>query len=581
MTSPSRRPGLAALLIAAGLLLATGWWWSRPRDTTPAVDPQPARPARGGALVATLRSEPATFNRYTGAGFPTHVITGLLHASLVRINRVTQELEPDLAESFQRSDDGLRYAVRLREGLRFSDGTPLTTADVVFSFAAAYDAKAGSTLGDSLRIGGRPLHVEASGPRDLTVTFPQAYGPGLRVLDTLPIYPRHRLEPSLAQGTFAEAWGPRTPPGDIAGLGPFVLEQYQPGQRLVFSRNPHFWRRDEDGQQLPYLDRLTLEIVPDQNAELLRLQAGQADLLQAELRPEDYAPVKREADAGRLRLIDVGPSLDTHLFWFNLREDSGTARPWLRADDFRRALSYAVDRPAMARAVYLGAAEPVWGPITPANKAWYSDEVPRPPQDLAEAARLLDGLGLRDADGNGTREGPGGAPVRFSVLVQKGVTASERGAAFLRDEFARVGVALDVVALDLGTMMGRWVKGEYDAVYHWLIATDTDPAGNMDFWLSSGSMHVWHPGQPAPATAWEGELDALMRRQAASLDPRERRAIFAEVQRLFAAHAPALAFAVPHVYVATSMRVAAPQPSPQRPQLLWRPERLAVVPARP
>jgi peptide/nickel transport system substrate-binding protein len=161
--------------------------------------------------------------------------------------------------------------------------------------------------------------------------------------------------------------------------------------------------------------------------------------------------------------------------------------------------------------------------------------------------------------------------------VQKGNTASEKGAAVLRERFAAIGVAMDVVALDVNAVMSRWMENDYDAIYHQLSPTDTDPAGNLDLWLSSGRSHVWNPGQAQPATEWERRIDGLMRRQAASLDPAERQRLFGEVQHVFAEHSPALTFAAPHIYVATSARVRAGSAGVQRPQLLWSADTLSVA----
>jgi peptide/nickel transport system substrate-binding protein len=527
-------------------------------------------------LTATLRSEPATFNRYSGIAYPTHLVTYLTHARLVRINRLTQDVEPWLAERWT-TDDGRRYVLQLREGVRFSDGHPFTAADVVFSFDAVYHASTASPLADALKVSGQPLRVRALGDLEVSIEFPAPYGPGLRMLDALPIYPKHRLRAALEAGTLAGAWGPTTPPEEMAGLGPFVLASYEPGQRLVFSRNPYYWRQDGGGEPLPALDRLVLEIVPDQNAELLRLQAGHVDLVQNELRPEDYLPLKREADAGRIRLLDVGSSLDTHLLWFNLAAQRADARPWLRRAELRQAISLAVDREAFIRTVYLGAAEPAWGPMTRANTDWYVPDAWEVSHDLAQARALLAGLGLRDRDGDGMLDDQAGSPARFTLLVQKGVTASERGAAVIRDDLARVGVGVDVVALDLGAIMGRWSQRDYDAIYHYFTATDTDPAGNLDFWLSSGSAHLWNPRQPQPATPWERRIDQLMHQQMVTLDREARHRLFADVQRVFAEQIPVLAFAAPRVFVATGARVGGATPAVQRPQLLWNADLLDVV----
>jgi peptide/nickel transport system substrate-binding protein len=567
----TRRSWLGAALVV--LVLSAVWLKSRWLSTAG------ERPAdRGGTLVALLHSEPATFNWYTDNGYPTHLIATLTQARLVRINRVTQDVEPWLSDRWISTADGLRFTLHLREGLRFSDGRPFGASDVLFSFEAVYDPRTASPIADALMIGGKPLTVRATSKSEVEITFPEPYGPGIRILDNLPIYPRHRLDAFQRSGTFARAWGPTTPPAEMAGLGPFVLASYDPGQRLVFTRNRHYWRTDTDGTSLPRLDRLVLEIVPDQNAELLRLGAGEADLLQNELRPEDYVLVKQQAAAGRVQLQDVGTSLDTYLLWFNLgpAAQADRARPWRTREELRLAISSAVDRNAFVRAVYLGAAEPAWGPVSPANTKWYAADVPRLDYNPARARTLLASIGLEDRNGDGRLEDATGTTARFTVLIEKGVTAAEKGAAVLRHELARVGLEAEVVSLDGATIVDRWARGAYDAIYYWLIASDSDPAGNLDFWLSSGRGHMWHPGQARPAAEWERRIDELMRRQSSAIRLDERRRLFADTQRVVAEHAPVVAFAVPHVYVATSARLGGGTPAVQRPQLLWNPDTLFV-----
>jgi peptide/nickel transport system substrate-binding protein len=570
MTGRQRFRLLAALALV--VCAAIGLWVLGQRTG-------PAGPATlitdaGGRLVGTMRGEPTTFNRFVGTGMPTDIVAMLTQSRLVRINRATHEIEPGLAQSWRVSDDGLEYTLDLREA-SFSDGQPFDADDVLFSFAAAYDARTASPLGSALLVDGKPLQVTSSSPRRIVVRFPRVYGPGLRILDNLPIYPRHRLQAALDDGTFRSSWGTATPPQEIAGLGPFVLTGYDPARRLTFTRNPHYWVRDEKGRPLPYLDELVLEIAADQNSELLRLQAGQVDFLQNELRPEDYLPIKQQAGRG-LRLQTIGPALDSYLLWFNLGRAADAGRGWLGAEAFRLAIAHAVDRRAFADTVYLGAADPSWGFVSAANRQWFASDVAGPPYDAPRASALLASLNLRDRDADGVLEDEGGHPVRFSVFVQKGVTASENGAAFVRQSLARVGVRMDVVPVDLGSMMTRWGHGEYDAIYNLFSSTDTDPAGNLDFWLSSGSAHLWHPSQARPATEWESRIDALMEQQTRSRDPEERRRLFADVQRIFMAHLPAQSFATSHVHIATSARVASAAPAVQRPQLLWSAERLAA-----
>lgn len=572
----ARHPSLPApcSIALASLLLAAACGHEAP---APAAAPPAAR-----ELVSSIRAEPRGFNRYTGRDSVTETITHLTQARLVRIDRRTQELEPWLAESWTVSPDGLEWTVKLRQGITFSDGVPFTSADVVFAFRAIYDPGVGSPVGEAMRVGGKPLAVSAPDPATVVIRFPSPFGPGIRLLDNLPILPRHKLEAALDAGTFAKAWDGSVAVGEVVGLGPFVIDQYQPGQRVIFRRNPRYWRKDEAGNALPALDRLTLEIVPDQNAELLRLQAGQIDFTQTEVRPEDYATLKQAADAGRIALVDLGVGLDADSFWINLRPGTHASRPWLHRVELRRAIARAVDRQAFADTVFLGAASPVDGAlITPGNARWFAAGLPPHPYDPAAAGALLASIGLVDRDGDGVREDRHGADASFTLLTMKGNSLLERGAAFVRESLKAVGVTVHVAPLEVGAVIDRIERGDYEAVYFRFLTTDLDPALNMDLWLSSGGAHVWNPQQKAPATEWEREIDRLMHRQAATLDHAARKAIFDQVQRIVAEQLPVLQFAAPRIYVALSTRVVNATPALLRPAVvLWNPDRLDVRDSR-
>jgi peptide/nickel transport system substrate-binding protein len=507
-------------------------------------------------------------------------VSNLTQATLIRVNQSSQAVEPGLAEGWTTADEGRRVTMALRRGVVFSDGQPFTADDVVFSFQAAYDERSGSGLADSVKAGGKKLLVAATDPHTVVITFPQPFAPGLRILDPLPMLPRHKLEPALKAGTFTKAWGLDTPPSEIVGLGPFVLSQYIPGQRVVFARNPRYFGRAADGTALPYLDRLVLEIIPDQSAELLRLESGQLDMMTSEISPDAYAPLKRAADQGRVKLLDLGVSRNADGLWFNLKpgalgEDPRAA--WLQRDELRRAISMAVDRKRFADTVFLGAAVPVYGPETPANKQWYWAGVPQTPYDPAGAKRLLASIGLTDRKSDGMLEDARGQPVRFTLLTQKGRPNLERAAAVIRDELQKIGVLVDVVALEAAAVIDRFLNARYDAVYFNAEKSDMDPGTNPDFWFSSGSAHPWDLEQKTPATEWERRIDGLMARQIASADQTERKRLYDEVQEIFSEHLPIVYFAAPRIYVAHSARVINVTPAESRPQLLWRPDVVAVI----
>ncbi len=580
------RSGQFALLGAAALALVAGYYFAAaPRSAAPASDSAAIRaPRAGGALAASIRGEPRSFNRFVNRDTFTDSFSLLTQAKLVRVNRATDELEPWLAERWQTSPDGLSFTLHLRPNLTWSDGAPFDAADVRFAFEAVYDTRTTSPLRDSLLVDGQPLEIVVESPLVVLVKFPAHYGPGLRLLDALPVLPRHRLERFHHEGTLASAWGVATPPSELAGLGPFVLTEYRPGERLAFAKNPRYWRTDGRGVRLPYVDRLTLEIVPDQNAELLRLQAGQIDLTQNELRPEDYLPLRRASEQGAILLHDLGVGLDPDGLWFSLSPAAHAGDPrrdWLGSEPFRHAVSLAVNRAAFVDTVFLGAAVPIHGPVTPGNRRWFVPALPGGVYDVKRAQQLLSDLGLADRNGDRALEDARGGAVRFALLILQGNTAAERGAAFVREELSRLGIVVDVVALEFGAFIERLVAGKYDAVYYRLQTTDADPAVNLDFWLSSGSAHVWNMGQESPATSFEQEIDQLMRRQARTLDEAERQRLFADVQRIFVEREPVIYFAAPRLFVATSRRVGHVTPAVLRPQLLWNAEALSVAEAVP
>jgi peptide/nickel transport system substrate-binding protein len=563
--------GAAAIAFAAGAC----------RGTTPA-DSRPASHAvpHGGELLVSIRTDPKSFNRHASSDSSTNTIASLMHAKLVRINQATQAVEPMLAESWKVEEGGRRYILALRKDVVFTDGHPFTAADVVFGFEAAYDDRVHSTVADSLLAGGKKLTVAAVDPHTVSITFPVPFAPGVRILDNLTILPRHQLEPSLKAGTFNKAWGLDTPPAAMAGLGPFVLVEYVPGQRLVFARNPRYFAKAPDGSALPYLDRLVVEIIPDQNAELLRLESGQLDMMTSAIVPSAYAPMKRAADQGRVTLLDLGVSRNADGLWFNLKPGAFAAdsrASWLQRDELRRAISMAVDRKVVADTVYLGAGVPVYGPETPANKQWYWAETPQTPYDPAGARKLLESIGLADRNGDGLLEDAAGKPARFTIVTQKGRPNFERATAVIRDELSKIGLGVDVALLDGAAVIQRLLTMSYDALYFNPDKTDLDPAINQDFWFSSGSAHVWNLDEKAPATEWERRIDELMTRQIASPDLAERKRLYDDVQRIFAEHAPILYFVAPRIFVAHSARVTNVTAAEAPPQLLWRPELVASI----
>lgn len=568
----SRLLGLVLIIVAVSAAL----YWARCGRSADKIESE--GPAAGGRLVVTYSSEPKNFNRLVSPLGADELISRLTQTTLIRVNRVSGEIEPRLARDWSSSADGLTWTFKLQEGVAFSDGTPFTSADVLFTFAALYDKRVSSDLASTLSIQGKPLQPRALDDHTVAITFPAVFGPGISLLDALPILPRHKLQAAFDAGTFREVWSTTTPPASVVGLGPFVLKGYSPGQHMLFERNAKFWKRDTAGRALPYLNEIQIDIVPDSNAQMLRLESGSADLISDHVRPEDLAAFKGLEAKGAIHLVDAGVSTDPDVLWFNLVPGAPAAkdRPWLQEEALRHAISFAVNRQTIVDTVYLGAAMPIFGPVTPGYGEWYLPDLPRTNHDPARAKALLQSIGLADRDGDGMLEDPAGKPARFAMLSDKGDALRERTSAIIQEQLRGVGLAVDVVTADPPTLFTRWQKGDYDAILFYAQVDSTDPARTPEFWLSSGPFHFWHPAQTTPATSWEKAIDELMLRQATTLDRAERRRLFAEVQRLLSAHLPVLHFAAPKVTIAMSARVRGATPAVLNPSVLWNAEVLSV-----
>jgi peptide/nickel transport system substrate-binding protein len=565
---------LAFVLLVVAISAAVYW----ARSGRPADRIESEAPATGGRLVVTYSSEPKSFNRLVSRLGADELISRLTQTTLIRVNRVSGDIEPRLAREWSSSADGLTWTFKLQEGVTFSDGTPFTSADVLFTFAALYDKKVASELASTVSIHDQPLQARAVDAHTVSITFPAVFAPGISLLDALPILPKHKLQAALDAGTFRDVWSTTTSPAAVVGLGPFVLKGYSPGQHLLFGRNPRFWKRDAAGKALPYLDEIQIDIVPASNAQMLRLESGTTDLISDHVRPEDLAAFRRLESKGAIQLVDAGVSTDPDILWFNLTPGAPAARdrPWLQEEALRHAISAAVNRQTIVNTVYLGAAVPIFGPVTPGYGEWYLPDLPRTTHDPAHARVLLESIGLTDRNGDGMLEDKSGKPARFALLSDKGDTLRERTAAIIQEQLRGVGLTVDIVAADPGTLVARYTNGDYDALFFYVQTDSIDPARTPEFWLSSGPMHFWHPSQKTPATAWEKSIDDLMRRQATTMDRAERRRLFAEVQRLLSAHLPVLHFAAAKVTIAMSARVRGAMPSVLNPPVLWNAEVVSV-----
>lgn len=536
----------------------------------------------GGRIVIALRSEPRTLNPVLAQDASSRDVIRCLTADLIDINRASQKTEPALAKSWAVSPDGKHYTLHLRRGLRFSDGHPADADDVIFSFGLYLDEKIDSPQRDLLIVGGQPVALHKLDQYTIRFDLAQPYAAAERLFDGFAILPRHRLETALQGGTFAASLGVGMAPADFAGLGPFRLKEYVPGQRIVLARNPYYWKQDRNGQRLPYVDEVVFLFVPSEDAQAIRFQAGDTDLL-THLSAENFTVLQKQQSARHYHLDDLGAGLEYNFLFFNLNDLSSKSLPevarrqaWFQDVRFRQAVSAAVDRDSLVRLVYGGRAAPLWSQVTPGNKLWIDSQIPHPGRSLNQARELLKSAGFQWKS-DGSLIDAHGAPVEFSILTSSANEQRIKIATLIQDDLKQVGINAHVVTLEFHSMVNRLLTTyDYDAAVMGLVSGDADPTSEMNVWMSNGDTHLWHPNQSRPATPWEVEMDRLMQEQLVTLNYAKRKRIYDRVQEIVTENLPVICLVGPDILVGASDRLGNLQPAIMDPYTLWNIDQLYV-----
>ncbi len=556
-----------ALVPAAFSGLISGWLaCAAPAPNTEQISAAGSR--HGGRLVVALRAEPRTFNPVLAADSPSRTVIRRLTADLIHTNRRTLASEPALAESWTASPDGRRFSLELRRGVRFSDGEPFDAADVVFTFQVYLDEEIASANRNLLIVGGEPIEVEKTGSHSLELRLAEPYAVGVRLFDSIAILPRHRLEKAYLEGRFTETWGLAAAPEDLVGLGPFRLRRHVPGERLELERNPFYWKTDDAGEKLPYLDELTFLFVPSEDARVVRFQSGETHLINR-LSAASFNLLERPPDGG-YQLRDLGPGWPYGFLFFNLNE---TQRTWFSQTLFRRAVSRAIDRQAIVRVVYQNRATPIASHISPGNELWAHPGLEPSPHSPREARALLGEAGF-SWDGEGRLRDAAGQAVEFSIVTNSGNDERVGMATLIQEDLRRIGIGVNLVTLEFRALLDRLLNTfEYEACVLSL-SGGSDPNEFINVWRSDGDNHLWRMGQAGPATPWEAELDRLMLEQVTAIDHGERKRIYDRVQEILATEEPYILLVSPNVLVGASRDLGNFNPAVADHSTLWNVDEL-------
>jgi peptide/nickel transport system substrate-binding protein len=368
----------------------------------------------------------------------------------------------------------------------------------------------------------------------------------------------------------------KSPKKEKAALGAFYVADYKPGSYVLLNRNPNYWKKDGSGRQLPYLNSVRLEIQANRDIEMLRFKRGEIDLINT----LDSELFDRLSSASPALVHDAGPSIDTEQMWFNQVPTSpipGYKKAWFTSTSFRRAVSEGLNRADICRVVFALHATPAAGPVSPANKFWFDSKLKPMVYDSSAALRDLQSDGFRLQ--NGTLRDRDGHAVEFSIITNSGNKSRERMATMIQEDLSKLGIKVNVVTLDFPSLIERITQNfNYEAALLGLVNTELDPNSVMNVWLSSSENHQWNPSQKTPATAWEAEIDKLMRLQASTTDANKRKAAFDRVQEVVVEQQPFIYLVNKNALSAVSTGVNGAAPVALRPQTYWNADRLSLNP---
>lgn len=508
-----------------------------------------ASPGWASSLVIDTTSDPKTFNEIVATETSSSAVTSLLFEGLTTTDPFTMKVIPHLAEKWEVSSDGLQWVFHLRPGIKFFDGMPLTADDVLFTFNdLIYNPEIPSSAKDIFTIEGKQFKIEKINDLTVRFTLPVKFAPFLRSMSQ-GIMPKHALQEAVAQKKFPFTWGINTPPHKIIGTGPFYLDKYNPGERLIFKRNPNYWKKSANGESLPRLDKVIMLIVPDPDTSLLKFIDGEIDIIG--VRGQDYPMLKPMERSKNFKIYNTGANFGSSFMVLNLnpRRDPKTDKPfvdpvklaWFQNVNFRRAIAHSIDKSKIIDIVNSGFGYPQSGPMSPSSGFLYNPNTVVYPFDLEKARSLLAKEGFIDRNSDGVVEDALGNPVEFTLSVPtSGTSDREQVSGIIRSDLKQIGMKVNVKLLEFNSLVSK-VMSTYDWEAVMLSLTGgIEPHFGQNVWVSTGQLHLWNPKQENPATPWEKRLDEIFNLGVQELDENKRKVLYDEFQMIASEQLPVI-----------------------------------------
>lgn len=512
------------------------------------------KPFLGGTLYLALTASPQSFLFYGTLDNNAYTVIGQTMTGLVELHPVTNAIRPGLAESWSTSADGKEVTFYLRD-VKWSDGVAFTADDVIFTFenfimntVAKGNSVDRFTILDTSDGIKKPVKWVKINDRTVKAILPSPFGPFYMNLSHAYIYPKHKLESKIDKNrpdSVNELWLTNVSPSEIVANGPYRLVSYVMDQKVVLEKNPHYWRVDRFGNQLPYFDKLEYLIVKDDEVRLAKFMAGEIDYMAITAR--DFPMLKsRELAGGPFTVFRAQPTQPTpspvHIA-FNFDVENKELRELFRNTEFRRAMEYLLDRERIIDEVYNGLAIPGAGLVLPANKAFYNPKIESilRAYNPQKANEILDSLGLKDKNGDKIREFTSGKNVEFTLTVQNSPQDYQDVALIFKEDLEKAGIKVNLQILD-GTLVGNMFgAGNFEAGVR-AFGNQPDLELRKAIWQPGTQLYYWHYSTLDKENLlaitknmfdWEKRLYDLFDLGSITTDQAKRKVIYDEVQEIY------------------------------------------------
>lgn len=513
----------------------------------------------GGTLtVSSFGTGPKTFNPWAATDAASQGLGRLMFEQLLEVDPWTGNYYPRLAKEFIIDANGQDYTVKLRKGLKWSDGHALTADDVVFTLNTVIKEGYGMTsTRDTLMVKG--TFPEVTKVDDLTIKFhtKEPFAPFPNSLKNVCIAPKHIFEKitSRPREEFHNFWDINVAPSSMVVSGPFKLSRNVPGQRVELARNPNFAMVDKQGRGLPYLDKFMMIIVPDQNTELLKFYGNEVNFLDIRtVRGHDAALMKQKETSENFTMYNLGPDDSTTFLMFNMvrRKNPKTGKfylnpikqRWFNNLNFRQAVNHAIDRQRLVDNILKGVGLPEYSHQNFGSK-WFNQNLRPFGQDLDLSAELLAKGGFVKRDN--VLYDDRGNKVEFNLNTNAGNIARDATSVMIVNDLKKLGITVNYQPMAWNVLVDKTNTSlDWDAIIMGLTGNKIEPYDSANVWKSNGRLHCFDQRLPdkdghiiaSDARDWEKEIDNAFDAAATTFDAAKRKEYFDKYQEIAFREAP-------------------------------------------